>query len=183
MCWFDDIIVINRKFKEHLELLTEVFRRLREARLRFNPNKCRFCVDQLRYLDHVIDRNGVHIDFAKISDGRLTILTTFWKLRQFLRHRGTAVLLKIFFCVPVSHTIDQEGSTRSWETTVDKIFQHLKQTLIAAPVLFCSDFTRKFILQIDTSQEDLGAVLTQFRRRGMDNRLRQLDSKWRRKEL
>ncbi|KAL6416811.1 hypothetical protein ACFW04_013159 [Cataglyphis niger] len=54
--YLDDIIVISRTFEQHLELLTEVFRRLRAARLRLNPEKCRFCVDQLRYLGHVVDR-------------------------------------------------------------------------------------------------------------------------------
>ncbi|KAL6416463.1 hypothetical protein ACFW04_013462 [Cataglyphis niger] len=37
--YLDDIIVISRTFERHLELLTEVFRRLRAARLRLNPEK------------------------------------------------------------------------------------------------------------------------------------------------
>lgn len=60
--YLDDIIVISRTFDRHLELLTEVFRRLREARLRLNPAKCKFCVDQLKYLGHVIDRKGIQTD-------------------------------------------------------------------------------------------------------------------------
>jgi len=43
--YLDDIIIISRTFSEHLELLAETFRRLREARLRLNPEKSKFCVD------------------------------------------------------------------------------------------------------------------------------------------
>lgn len=37
--YLDNIIVISETFNEHLELLTETFHRLREARLRLNPDK------------------------------------------------------------------------------------------------------------------------------------------------
>ncbi|KMQ84703.1 reverse ribonuclease integrase [Lasius niger] len=65
--YLDDIIVISSTFDEHLKLLAEVFRRLRDARLRLNPAKCRFCVDQLRYLGHVVDRHGIRTDPEKVS--------------------------------------------------------------------------------------------------------------------
>lgn len=42
--YLDDIIVISRIFREHIELLTETFRQLQVARLCLNPKKCRFCV-------------------------------------------------------------------------------------------------------------------------------------------
>lgn len=40
-----DDIVISRF---HLTMLAEVFRRLRQAKLRINPDKCKFSVDELR---------------------------------------------------------------------------------------------------------------------------------------
>ncbi|KAL6418355.1 hypothetical protein ACFW04_012190 [Cataglyphis niger] len=63
--YLDDIIIISKTFDEHLRLLTEVFRRLRDARLRLNPEKCKFCVDQLKYLGHVVDRKGIRTDPEK----------------------------------------------------------------------------------------------------------------------
>jgi len=38
----DDIIVIGRTLEEHKRNLREVFRRLKEANLRLNPEKCQF---------------------------------------------------------------------------------------------------------------------------------------------
>ncbi|KMQ86825.1 reverse ribonuclease integrase [Lasius niger] len=63
--YLDDIIVISATFDQHLRLLAEVFHRLRDARLRLNPDKCRFCVDQLKYLGHVIDCEGIRTDPEK----------------------------------------------------------------------------------------------------------------------
>jgi len=65
--YLDDIIVISRTFSEHLEMLSETFRRLRDAHLRLNPEKCKFCVDRLKYLGHVIDRDGIRTDPEKVS--------------------------------------------------------------------------------------------------------------------
>lgn len=59
--------MISRTFNQHLDLLAEIFRRLREAHLRLNLDKCRFCVGQLKYLGHVVDSAGIHIDPEKIS--------------------------------------------------------------------------------------------------------------------
>lgn len=64
--YLDDIIILNRTFDEHLRTLSEVFQRLRDANLRLNAEKCRFCVDQLKYLGHIVDRNGIRTDPEKI---------------------------------------------------------------------------------------------------------------------
>lgn len=65
--YVDDIIIISRTFEEHLRLLKETFRRLHNARLRLNPEKCHFCVDRLVYLGHVIDRDGIRTNPGKIQ--------------------------------------------------------------------------------------------------------------------
>lgn len=65
--YLDDIIVISKTFHEHLKLLAETFRRLRNAQLRLNPDKCKFCVDKLKYLGHIIDREGIRTDPEKVS--------------------------------------------------------------------------------------------------------------------
>jgi len=65
--YLDDIIIASPTFDEHLRHLSEVFTRLRNARLRLNPAKCRFCVPELKYLGHVINRQGVQTDPEKIK--------------------------------------------------------------------------------------------------------------------
>jgi len=65
LVYLDDIVITSQTFEEHLRHLGEVFRRLREAKLRLNSDKCHFCRDSLRYLGHVIERQGIHTDPEK----------------------------------------------------------------------------------------------------------------------
>lgn len=83
LVYLDDIIVISKTFKEHLTLLAEVFRRLRRAKLRPNPDKCQFCRNQLKYLGHIVDRNGIHTEKVKAII-EWPAPTTLKKVRQFL---------------------------------------------------------------------------------------------------
>lgn len=64
--YLDDIIIISRTFDEHLAHLKIVFQRLQEANLRLNPDKCEFCRTELKYLGHVICRDGIQTDPEKI---------------------------------------------------------------------------------------------------------------------
>lgn len=59
LVYLDDIIIASQSFEDHLKHLAEVFRSLRSAKLRLNPEKCHFCRDSLRYLGHIIDREGI----------------------------------------------------------------------------------------------------------------------------
>lgn len=162
--YLDDIIVISKTFDEHLRLLTEVFRRLRDARLRLNPAKCRFCVDQLKYLGHVVDRHGIRTDPEKVS------AVVDWpapssvkQIRQFL---GMASWYRRFIenfstlAAPLTR-LTRKNARWAWGPEEDTAFRALKKTLTSAPVLACPDFSRRFILQTDASTGGLGAVLTQ----------------------
>lgn len=85
LVYFDDIIVVSRTFDDHLQHLSEVFRRFREAKLRLNPDKCRLYCDQVRYLGHMIDRRGVRTDPDKTSAvANWPKPTTLRQVRQFL---------------------------------------------------------------------------------------------------
>ncbi|KAL7726132.1 hypothetical protein ACLKA6_002602 [Drosophila palustris] len=65
--YLDDIIVIGSSMKEHAANLREVLRRLREANLRLNKDKCSFFQKSLVYLGHVVSEAGIHTDPEKIN--------------------------------------------------------------------------------------------------------------------
>ncbi|KMQ85388.1 reverse ribonuclease integrase, partial [Lasius niger] len=162
--YLDDIIILSRTFDEHLELLAEVFRRLRDARLRLNPEKCRFCVGQLKYLGHVIDRDGIRTDPEKVSAvNNWPEPTTVKQVRQF---RGMASWYRRFIAsfssIAASLTrLTKKNARWSWGPAEGDAFRAVKRTLVSAPVLACPDFSRPFVLQTNASTDRLGAVLTQ----------------------
>lgn len=64
----DDIFVMGKTFKEHLKNLREVFQKLRDANLVLSPIKCHLCQIKVRYLDHIINRDGIAKDPNKVQE-------------------------------------------------------------------------------------------------------------------
>ena len=65
LVYLDDILIIGRTFKEHLDNLGLVFNRFREAGLKLKPSKCFVCQKQVNYLGHVVSPDGIATDMTK----------------------------------------------------------------------------------------------------------------------
>eukprot|EP00253_Pinus_taeda_P031096 PITA_31096 len=66
--FIDDIMVYFKNEEEHVEYLTTMLRLLREHKLYAKPNKCSFFQTEVRYLGHVVSKEGIAIDPEKIKD-------------------------------------------------------------------------------------------------------------------
>ncbi|UYV77521.1 K02A2.6-like, partial [Cordylochernes scorpioides] len=62
LVYLDDIIVMGKSFEEHLINLERVLQKIRGARLKLNPRKCKPFKEKVRYLGHVISRQGIQTD-------------------------------------------------------------------------------------------------------------------------
>jgi hypothetical protein len=60
--FIDDLIVHANTVKEELARLRRVFVKLRDNKLKLNPEKCRFFVTSVGYLGHVVSKEGVSTD-------------------------------------------------------------------------------------------------------------------------
>jgi len=67
LIYMDDIIIFSKTFDQHLEHLGKVFGKLRHSGLKLNANKCEFGMTQVRYLGHVINREGIHPNPEKVT--------------------------------------------------------------------------------------------------------------------
>lgn len=63
--YLDDLPIWSDSFPQMLERLEIVFQKLREANLRLNPVKCRFCYENTRVLDFLPGRAGLQPDPEK----------------------------------------------------------------------------------------------------------------------
>jgi len=162
--YLDDIIIVSATFEDHLRHLAEVFRRLRSAHLRLNPEKCHFCRPELKYLGHIIDRQGIRTDPEKIK------AMTRWprpsNVRQIRQFIGLASWYRRFIpdfsatAAPLTK-LTRKNARWQWSSDEERAFSALKGALASSPVLACPDFNRRFLLQTDASTTGLGAVLTQ----------------------
>ena len=66
LVFFDDILIYNKTWKEHLRHLDEALGILEEQSLYAKMSKCEFGMQEMLYLGHVIGANGVQVNMEKI---------------------------------------------------------------------------------------------------------------------
>lgn len=163
--YLDDIIVVGRSFHDHLQNLSVVLQRLKEANLRLKPAKCSFCKTQVSYLGHIVSRQGVATDVDKTSKvPNWPTPTTISEVQKFL---GLASYHRRFvknyatIASPL-HKLTERGRQFNWTSECAAAFASLKQKLINAPILAFPDFTQPFLVDTDASHSGTGAVLSQI---------------------
>ena len=64
--YVDDMIVKSKEREDHYTALQKFFQRIREFRLRVNPQKCTFGVTAGKMLGFLITQRGIEVDPSKI---------------------------------------------------------------------------------------------------------------------
>lgn len=67
LVFLDDLIMFSSTLEEHETRLTHVLEHLREYRLKLSPDECKFYQTSVRYLGHIMSRDGVQTDPEKIQ--------------------------------------------------------------------------------------------------------------------
>ncbi|KAI8484640.1 hypothetical protein Bbelb_375810 [Branchiostoma belcheri] len=163
LAYLDDIIVFSRTFQDHLTTLEEVFRRCRAANLKLNAKKCQFARPRVRFLGHVVSKQGIQPDPANTEKVRhWPTPTSTAEVRAFL---GLASYYRKFVR-NFAHIADPlVALTRkhvrfAWDDACQKAFDSLRAALVTPPVLAYPDFTSPLTLYTDASNTAIGAVLT-----------------------
>ncbi|GKE65829.1 putative reverse transcriptase domain-containing protein [Tanacetum coccineum] len=65
--FIDDILIYSRNEKEHEEHLKIILELLKKEELYAKFSKCKFWINTVKFLGHVIDSSGIHVDPAKIE--------------------------------------------------------------------------------------------------------------------
>src|SRR6266498_2144320 len=67
LVYLDDIIIYSKIWKEHLNHLQLVFEALKGVGLMVKVKKCDFAKKELKFLRHIISREGIKMDPEKIE--------------------------------------------------------------------------------------------------------------------
>ncbi|GKF14556.1 putative reverse transcriptase domain-containing protein [Tanacetum coccineum] len=87
--FIDDILIYSRNEKEHEEHLKTILELLKKEELYAKFSKCEFWIHTMKFLGHVIDSSGIHVDPTKIEAVKnWASLTTLSKIYQFLGLAG-----------------------------------------------------------------------------------------------
>lgn len=162
--YLDDIIVVTSSFEMHVEVLAEIFKRIRAAKLTLNKEKCKFCRPELKYLGYVVGAEGLRVDPEKIKAiVDIPVPRNQKEVRQFT---GMASWYRRFIANFASRmhpltSLLKRQSKFEWTLEADIAFQDVKSCLITAPILSCPDFAKPFTISCDASGIGIGAVLSQ----------------------
>ncbi|KAL5479382.1 hypothetical protein EMCRGX_G022901 [Ephydatia muelleri] len=67
LCQMDDVLVFGSSQEEHDDRLKAVLKRIEEAGMTLNPDKCAFSRHQIKFLGHIVDQRGIQADPEKTS--------------------------------------------------------------------------------------------------------------------
>ena len=164
LVYVDDICVFSKNFDEHIIHLQQLFERLRSAGLTLNPKKCYFAAKQVKFLGHVISKDGIQVDSnkTKVIDTFPTP-KTIKEVRSFL---GMCNYYRRFIksyssiTSPLNKLLKKDEDF-VWNSDCQTSFETLKRKLTTAPILAHPSMNDTFILTTDASTTAIGYILSQ----------------------
>ncbi|KAD6796260.1 hypothetical protein E3N88_07156 [Mikania micrantha] len=157
-------VISKKEHEQHHKLILEI---LRKEQLYAKFFKCEFWLKEVQFLGHIINKNGVHVDPAKIEAVKnWSTPKTPTEIRSFL---GPAGYYRRFISnfsrivVPLT-SLTQKDWPYEWGPKQEKAFQTFKQKLCDALVLTLPDGNDDFVICCDASKQGLGCVLMQQRK-------------------
>ena len=163
LVFFDDILIYNRSWKDHVQHVDRVLKLLEEKQLYEKTSKCFFGVQEVEYLGHIVSHEGVKVDPNKIKAIKeWKVPKTIKQLRGFLGLTGYyRKFVKNYGKIAAPLTTLLKKDAFSWSQKTTKAFEHLKEEMCEAPVLATLDFTKFFIMECDASENGICVVLMQ----------------------
>ncbi|GJW04723.1 reverse transcriptase domain-containing protein [Tanacetum coccineum] len=162
--FIDDILVYSKSKDEHEVHLRLVLELLKKEELYAKFSKCEFWLQEVQFLGHVVNQNGIHVDPSKIEAVKnWKAPTTPSEVRSFL---GLAGYYRRFIenfskiAKPLT-SLTQKNQKYEWGKKEEEAFQTLKKKLCDAPFLSLPDGIEDFVVYYDASSQGLGCVLMQ----------------------
>ncbi|GJY82421.1 putative reverse transcriptase domain-containing protein [Tanacetum coccineum] len=136
----------------------------KEEKLYAKFSKCEFWLQEVQFLGHVVNRDGIHVDPSKVESVKN------WKtpessteIRSFLGLAGYyRRFIENFSKIAKPLTLlTQKNKTYVWGDKQDEAFRILKEKLCNALVLALPDGPDDFVVYCDASKQGFGCVLMQ----------------------
>ena len=162
--FMDDFSVFGDSFESCLENLRKVLERCQEKNLVLNWEKCHFMVTQGIVLGHIVSKDGIEVDKAKVElISNLPTPKCVRDIRSFLGHAGFyRRFIKDFSVIawPLC-TLLAKDVPFTWSQACDTAFTKLKNMLVSPPIMRSPNWELPFEIMCDASDYAIGAVLGQ----------------------
>jgi len=160
--FIDDVIVGTETEEGHDELVAEVIKRLEENDLYVKPEKCRWKVREVGFLEVVIGPEGIKMKEEKVkgvvewpTPKCVKDVQKFLGLANYYRQfiEGFASIARLL------HDMVKNNKKWEWMEKQDKAFEELKRRFTKEPVLAAPDIDEKMRMEVDASDYATGGVL------------------------
>lgn len=165
LLFLDDVLITGKDKMQHLNRLQEVLRRLQDAGLTLQKDKCVFFQHEVSYLGYIINKNGIKKNPEKVKAIlEATVPKNITELQSFLgliNYYRTFIPNASSILHPL-HSLLQKGCKWNWSNEHNKAFMEIKNQLSSDQVLAHFNNNAKIILTVDASPNGLGAILSQI---------------------
>ena len=149
---------------EHDTNLEKVLKRLREINLKLAPRKCKYKLQEILYIGHVLSKDGLKPDPRKVQ--AITEMPEPENTTDLLRFMGMVKYLSKF--VPdlsekaaALNELLHKDNEWVWDVPQQKAYDDVKQSIAHATILAYFDVNKDVTLTCDASQHGLGAACLQ----------------------
>ncbi|GJZ58628.1 putative reverse transcriptase domain-containing protein [Tanacetum coccineum] len=161
---FHDILIYSKSKEEHEVHLKLVLELLKKEKLFVKFSKCELWLQEVHFLRHMVNSNGIHVDPSKIEVvNNWNVLKTPSGIRSFLGLAGYYRRFIVNFS-KISKPLTsrtQKNQKYEWGKEQEEAFQTLKDNLCNAPILSLPGGSKEFVVYCDASNQGLGCVLMQ----------------------
>ena len=167
--YLDDILICSQTYKEHLEHIEIVLKRLTQANLKLDPKKCEFAASRIKFLGYDITFDTIKIPQAKSEALRsiqtptkkkdlLSFLAAFSYYRKFIKDFAS-------IAEPL-YALIRKDTKFIWKDAHENAINALKDALAASVELYIPTPHGSFTLSTDSSLTGFGALLEQEDEKG-----------------
>ena len=162
--YIDDILIFSRTFDEHLQHIELLLEALEREGFKLNVKKCDFAKHCIKYLGHVVERNGV-----KPARDNLVAIRDFQTPRNKKNVRQLLGKINFYYkyiesaCEKLEplHNLLRKNVKFEWTKACQGAFETIKNYLCSAPILSIYDLNRPVFIYTDASGVGIGAILKQ----------------------
>ena len=177
--YLDDIIIYSKSFKDHVEHIRMVLRKLKEKGVKLKASKCKMFKSEVTYLGRIITKDGYRMDETNLTAiqkfkeekpqtvGELRrLLGLMGQFRRFISNYST-VARPLFELLEIKGQKTKKNNQLPSSTKIhfgpeqSEALNTLVDAVTSHPILGYPDFEKPFLLVTDASKWGLGAILYQ----------------------
>ena len=168
LVYIDDILIITKEtFEQHLQAVKTVLKKLLKVGMQLNIDKSHFATIEVSYLGYIINRTGITPQPSKVQiivdvsrpktstrvkrfGGMVNFYHDFWPKRA-------------YYLAPIMALTKgkKKNGPIVWTEEAIESFEKIKTIIAEDAILHCPDFGKEFEIHTDSSNYQMGAVISQ----------------------